>query len=285
MGVWQQGSGPKVCSRKLWGLSCACAGKPAAEPAGKPGSVVDSHSSRRNVTVTLKQPTRRHCGPQHSLPIWSCSRWGLPCRSVAGLAVRSYRTISPLPASRRTAGGIFLLHFPSARAAQALPGTVPCGARTFLGIVSDDATVWPAPPHALSHRARDWTRSAQRKRQHAGERRRQDQPCCRHPPSHQCHDAHDHHDQVADAQYRLCPQRTAQRRQQQTDDRGIASLFGLAPGGVCRAGLLPGSRCALTAPFHPCLCPATPLPSLERLGRLRRQVAWRSPLRSAATKG
>ena len=33
----------------------------------------------------------------------------------------------------------------------------------------------------------------------------------------------------------------------------MGSLFGLAPGGVCRAGLLPGSRCALTAPFHPCL--------------------------------
>src|SRR5690606_11279768 len=32
----------------------------------------------------------------------------------------------------------------------------------------------------------------------------------------------------------------------------IGSLFGLAPGGVCRAGLLPDSRCALTAPFHPC---------------------------------
>ncbi len=151
MGVWQQGSGPNVCERKLWGLSCACAGKPAAEPADKPGSVVDSHSSRRNVTVTLKQPTRRHCGPQHSLPIWSCSRWGLPCRSVAGLAVRSYRTISPLPDLRRAIGGIFLLHFPSARAAQALPGTVPCGARTFLGIVSNDATVWPTPPRALSH--------------------------------------------------------------------------------------------------------------------------------------
>src|SRR5574344_577020 len=30
------------------------------------------------------------------------------------------------------------------------------------------------------------------------------------------------------------------------------SLFGLAPGGVCRAGLLPDSRGALTAPFHPC---------------------------------
>src|SRR5688572_6771808 len=34
--------------------------------------------------------------------------------------------------------------------------------------------------------------------------------------------------------------------------RVMRSLFGLAPGGVCRAGLLPGSRCALTAPFHPC---------------------------------
>ena len=110
---------------------------------------MDSHSSRRIVTDTLKQPTRRHRGPRHCLPIWSCSRWGLPCRPVTRLAVRSYRTISPLPASRRTAGGIFLLHFPSARAAQALPGTVPCGARTFLGIVSDDATVWPAPPSTI----------------------------------------------------------------------------------------------------------------------------------------
>ena len=68
-----------------------------AEPADKPGSVVDSHSSRRTVTRTLKQPTRRHRGPRHCLPIWSCSRWGLPCRPVARLAVRSYRTISPLP--------------------------------------------------------------------------------------------------------------------------------------------------------------------------------------------
>src|SRR5690606_29930482 len=40
-----------------------------------------------------------------------------------------------------------------ARAAQALPGTVPCGARTFLGAVSSDATVRPTPPRALSHAA------------------------------------------------------------------------------------------------------------------------------------
>jgi len=150
-GYGREGLGAKVRDANFGSFIARRAMKVVAEPAGKPGSVVDSHSSRRNVTVTLKQPTRRHCGPQHSLPIWSCSRWGLPCRSVAGLAVRSYRTISPLPASRRTAGGIFLLHFPSARAAQALPGTVPCGARTFLGIVSNDATVWPTPPRALSH--------------------------------------------------------------------------------------------------------------------------------------
>ena len=69
-----------------------------AEPADKPGSVVDSHSSRRNVAVTLEQPTRTRRGPRHEVPIWPCSRWGLPCHAtLAPHAVRSYRTISPLP--------------------------------------------------------------------------------------------------------------------------------------------------------------------------------------------
>ena len=40
--------------------------------------------------------------------------------------------------------------------------------------------------------------------------------------------------------------------------RAMRSLFGLAPGGVCRAGLLPDSRCALTAPFQPYLIPCGP---------------------------
>jgi hypothetical protein len=35
-----------------------------------------------------------------------------------------------------------------------------------------------------------------------------------------------------------------------------SSLLGLAPGGVCHATPLPATRCALTAPFHPCLCRA-----------------------------
>ena len=33
--------------------------------------------------------------------------------------------------------------------------------------------------------------------------------------------------------------------------RGIALLFGLAPGGVCQASPSPDCWCALTAPFHP----------------------------------
>ncbi len=66
------------------------------------------------------------------------------------------------------------------------------------------------------------------------------------------------------------------------------SLFGLAPGGVCRAGLLPSSRCALTAPFHPCLirqvfrlnghrrCLSVAL----SVGLRRPAINWRPALRS-----
>jgi len=57
------------------------------ESAGKPGSVVGDHSSGMCVTAHLKRPTREPCGPQTateaaSSPIWSCSRWGFPCRGV-----------------------------------------------------------------------------------------------------------------------------------------------------------------------------------------------------------
>ena len=38
-----------------------------------------------------------------------------------------------------------LLHWPSAHAAQELPGTLPCGARTFLDALACDATARPTP--------------------------------------------------------------------------------------------------------------------------------------------
>ena len=65
--------------------------------------------------------------------------------------------------------------------------------------------------------------------------------------------------------------------------RVMRSLFGLAPGGVCRAGLLPGSRCALTAPFHPChALPEEPFGGLLSValsvGSRRPGVTWHRAL-------
>jgi len=121
------------------------------ESAVKPGSVVDSHSSGMRVAAQLKRPTRKpHVGHMCGLHAPRASLFGLApggvCRAedVATRAVRSYRTISPLPAPlARHLGGIFLLHCPWARAPQALPGTVPYGARTFLHVLAHTATAWP----------------------------------------------------------------------------------------------------------------------------------------------
>lgn len=117
------------------------------ESADKPGSVsaladAGSHSSRRHLAVALKQPTRVRAGPAQCTPIWPCSEWGLPCpAALAPQAVGSYPTVSPLPRALAGRSAVyFLLHFPSARAAQALPGTLPYGARTFLGGIAPDAT-------------------------------------------------------------------------------------------------------------------------------------------------
>ena len=47
--------------------------------------------------------------------------------------MRSYRTVSPLPVPLARPSAVYsLLHFPSPYDARALPGTLPCGARTFL---------------------------------------------------------------------------------------------------------------------------------------------------------
>ena len=127
-----------------------------AEPADKPGSVVDSHSSRRTVTGTLEQPTRTRRGQRHEVPIWSCSRWGLPCRPVTRLAVRSYRTISPLPSCLKQSWAVsFCCTF--RRLAPPRRYLAPCPVEPGLSSASpdastrDDATVWPTPPRALSH--------------------------------------------------------------------------------------------------------------------------------------
>ena len=64
----------------------------------KPGSVVDSHSSRPAIAHWLKQPTRVQYGPYLVNPYLALLRveFTVP-RTVASRAVRSYRTLSPLP--------------------------------------------------------------------------------------------------------------------------------------------------------------------------------------------
>jgi hypothetical protein len=83
-------------------------GKIEMEPADKPGSVEDDHSSGTPVTGRLVRPTRRHlraasCASA-GLPIWSCSRGGLPsrCRYRQRGALLPHRfTLTCAPVSRR----------------------------------------------------------------------------------------------------------------------------------------------------------------------------------------
>ena len=56
------------------------------ELADKPGSVRDSHSSGIDITINLKQPTRTQCEPHRRVPIWPCSKRGLPCHELLPVA-------------------------------------------------------------------------------------------------------------------------------------------------------------------------------------------------------
>jgi hypothetical protein len=110
----------------------------------KPGSVPpksgDGHSSGTFVAERLARPTRaaaRKARPAarlspHRLPLLLGLAPGgvYPAAAVAGGAVRSYRTISPLPPAgprgdRMGSAVCFLWHFPWGRPRRALPGTVP----------------------------------------------------------------------------------------------------------------------------------------------------------------
>jgi hypothetical protein len=90
------------------------------------------------------------CGPHVTAFRPSASLFGLApggvCRAVgvAAPAVRSYRTISPLPAPlARRLGGIFLLHFPWTRVPQALPGTLALWSPDFPPCAKHTAAAWP----------------------------------------------------------------------------------------------------------------------------------------------
>jgi len=71
----------------------------------KPGSVVGNHSSRPVIAYWLKQHTRSQRGPRHTRSYLVLLRveFTLPHTVTSG-AVRSYRTLSPLPALSRLGG-------------------------------------------------------------------------------------------------------------------------------------------------------------------------------------
>jgi len=98
----------------------------------KPGSVVDHHSSRQHVTVLLKRPTREQCGP-HLLFLYLVLLqvgFTMPL-NVATSAVRSYRTLSPLPANPK-------IHVGGLLSAALSVGSRPPGVTWHLALRSPD---------------------------------------------------------------------------------------------------------------------------------------------------
>ena len=103
----------------------------ACKPGSVPAQAGDDHSSRTPVSGRLARPTRaavrkptsrRNAGVP---PLFGLAPGGV-CRAIAvtGDAVRSYRTISPLPANGKSPAVCFLWRFPWGRPRRELPGTL-----------------------------------------------------------------------------------------------------------------------------------------------------------------
>ena len=96
-------------------------------------------SARPTRTLRCRHPrTSTPVGPGRPYALLGLAPGGV-CRAdtVTSVAVRSYRTVSPLPvpagfAAERPSAVCSLWRFPGPRGRWALPTTVPCGARTFL---------------------------------------------------------------------------------------------------------------------------------------------------------
>ena len=122
---------------------------------GKPGSVVDSHSSRPAIAHWLKQPTRVQYGPYLMNPYLALLRveFTVP-RTVTSRAVRSYRTLSPLPDPTYAGHRRFALCCTCRRLAPPRRYLAPCPMEPGLSSPSpvsperdgsEAATVWSTP--------------------------------------------------------------------------------------------------------------------------------------------
>ena len=123
---------------------------------------MDDHSSGTSVAGRLARPTRRTVrkrtrGPKPPvLPIRSCSRWGLPCRSC--LQARGALLPHPFTLTSWFCNELavcFLWHFPWGRPRRALPGTVFPWSPDFpplAGFPQQGAVIQPSDAHSLYSR-------------------------------------------------------------------------------------------------------------------------------------
>jgi len=109
--------------------------KPSSVPAMRrrsAGGVIHlGHASPR----ASSDATRKHrAGDPRRFPISSCSGWGLPCdrrcRRPGELLPHPFTLAAR--SSRGGRGGLLSVALSRGHPRQALPGTLPCGARTFL---------------------------------------------------------------------------------------------------------------------------------------------------------
>ena len=122
------------------------------ESACKPGSVENDHSSGIAVTGNLKRPTRKHAGTRAATCV-ATSLFGLAPGGVCRAAKCCHWRGALLPHRFTLTSFIaeasavyFLLHFPSAHAAQALPGTSSARSPDFPPhFARNAATVRPTP--------------------------------------------------------------------------------------------------------------------------------------------
>ena len=119
-------SPPRSCPRRA---SNTAIKRPKSRAAHKPGSVYGNHLSGRPLAEPLERPYPGVGGPPHP-PLFGLAPDGV-CQAHGLRRIRQALTppFHPYPGEGAVC---FLWHFPSARADRALPGILPCGARTFL---------------------------------------------------------------------------------------------------------------------------------------------------------
>ena len=104
--------------------------RPVSRVLSPPVRAMDGHSSGMPVTGHLARPTRvaarkHRCRLPGVPPLFGLAPGGVcHAASVAGRAVGSYPTVSPLPARRTGQAVCFLWHFPWGRPRRTLSGTV-----------------------------------------------------------------------------------------------------------------------------------------------------------------